>query len=106
VSRAARVAIAAAALAVAGLAQAQAEPRTAIEAVTAEGDKVRLFADGRWEYVDPAKRAAMPAPAPAPTSQNAQANCPPGWQGGLFGIGRCIPPGDPQYNRGSLGRGK
>jgi hypothetical protein len=97
--------VAIAVLALAGLAQAQTEPRAAIDATTADGEKVRLFPDGRWEYLDPAKRAAMPA-APSPAPQNAQSNCPPGWQGGLFGIGRCIPPGDPQYNRGSLGRGK
>lgn len=85
-----------------GAAQAQAP----LEATTSGGDKVRLFPDGRWEYVDPAKRAAAPAaPAPgAPGSVNAQPSCPPGSQGGLFGFGRCIPPGDPQYNRGSLGR--
>ena len=106
-----RATLCAAACAVAGfglaaLANAQSEPRAPIEATTAEGDRVRLFPDGRWEYVDPAKRAAMPAAAPAAQSQNAQSNCPPGWQGGVFGFGRCIPPGDPQFNRGSLGRGR
>jgi hypothetical protein len=94
------------AFAFAGLAHAQVEPRAPLEATTADGDRVRLFPDGRWEYVDAAKRAAMPAAAPAAPNQNAQASCPPGWQGGLFGVGRCIAPGDPQYNRGSLGRGK
>ena len=77
-----------------GAAHAQAP----VEATTAAGDKVRLYPDGRWEYVDPAKRAAAtPAAAPAaPGAVNAQPGCPPGWQGGLFGFGRCIPPGDPQ----------
>jgi hypothetical protein len=73
-----------------------------IEATTGAGDKVRLFPDGRWEFVDPKKRAEMPAAA-QPAAAGTQA-CPPGSQGGLFGIGRCIPPGDPQYNRGSLGK--
>jgi hypothetical protein len=90
-------------LLVAGTAHAQ----TAIEATTTGGDKVRLLPDGRWEYVDDGKRAeAQKAQAQQPAAQNAQQSCPPGWQGGLFGVGRCIPPGDPQYNRGSLGRGK
>ena len=32
---------------------------------------------------------------------------PPRAQGGLFGLGRTIPPGDPDYNRGSLsGKGR
>jgi hypothetical protein len=99
-----RVAAALVAVALAAAAHAQ----TAIEATTADGDKVRLHPDGRWEYVDPAKRAqGQQAQSQAqPAGQNAQQGCPPGWQGGLFGVGRCIPPGDPQYNRGSLGRGK
>lgn len=85
-----------------GAAHAQAP----LEATTAGGDKVRLFPDGRWEYADPAKRAVVPQPsAPARSGAvNAQPNCPPGSQGGLFGFGRCISPDDPQYNRGSLGR--
>lgn len=87
---------------VAGAAHAQ----PAIDATTAGGDKVRLFPDGRWEYVDPAKRAAARETPSRPAAQNAQPSCPSGWQGGLFGFGRCIAPGDPQYNRGSLGRGK
>jgi hypothetical protein len=90
----------------AGAAHAQVPPPAPLEATTTGGDKVRLFPDGRWEYVDPAKRAPAPATAVQPAAQNAQPSCPPGWQGGLFGFGRCIPPGDPQYNRGSLGRGK
>jgi hypothetical protein len=77
----------------------------AIEATTTTGDKVRLLPDGRWEYVDPKKQAAMPKPAaaaqPAPaTAQAAQGAGP--TQGGLFGLGRTIQPGDPDYNRGTL----
>jgi hypothetical protein len=85
----------------------------AIEATTTAGDKVRLLPDGRWEYVDPKKQAAMPKPAtpaaavPAATpsapaaAQTAPAAAGP-TQGGLFGFGRTIQPGDPDYNRGSL----
>jgi hypothetical protein len=67
-----------------------------IEATTGGGDKVLLHPDGRWEYADPRKRAESPRPAPA-----AQPDAGP-TQGGLFGIGRLIRPGDPEYNRGSL----
>jgi hypothetical protein len=87
------------------LAMGAAHAQSPVEATTESGDKVRLFPDGRWEFVDPAKRAQMPAAAAAAGAPvKAQSNCPPGWQGGLFGLGRCIPPDDPQYNRGSLGR--
>jgi hypothetical protein len=82
-----------------------------IEATTSTGEKVRLLPDGRWEYIDPKKQAAMPTPAPgAAAAQSAPAvpQAPAGsaasapTQGGLFGIGRTIQPGDPDYNRGSL----
>jgi hypothetical protein len=69
-----------------------------IDATTEAGDKVRLFPDGHWEYVDAKKQAEMPAAAAAFKA------CPPGSQGGVLGIGRCIPPDDPQYNRGSLSK--
>jgi hypothetical protein len=98
---------AAAALAV-GAAHAQAP----IETTTPSGDRILLHPDGRWEYADPAKRAASPkpaAPAPAATTPAAATPvaagaCPPGSQGL---VGRCIPPGDADYNRGSLsGKGR
>jgi hypothetical protein len=72
-----------------------------MEATTEAGDRVLLHSDGRWEYADPKKRAESPRPAPA-----AQPDAGP-TQGGLFGIGRTIRPGDPEYNRGSLsGKGR
>ena len=86
-----------------------------IEATTPAGDRILLYPDGRWEYADPAKRAATPAPsaaqpvAPAAAPQPAVAAgaCPPGAQGHLFWVGRCVLPGDPDYNRGSLsGKGR
>ena len=70
----------------------------AIEATTTTGDKVLLHRDGRWEYADKEKAAAA-AKAHAAT---AGSDCPRGSQGGFFGFGRCIPPGDMDYNRGSL----
>ncbi len=77
-----------------------AEPdRTPVEAVTVDGEKVRLFPNGRWEYVDAAKALAAAQKAAAyPENQTR----PEGAQGGLFGIGRTVMPGDKDYNRGSL----
>jgi hypothetical protein len=74
-----------------------------MEATTGGGDKVLLHPDGRWEYADPKKRAESP---PRPTTAAAPPAAQP-TQGGLFGIGRTILPGDPEYNRGSLsGKGR
>ena len=79
-----------------------------IETTTPTGDRILLYPDGRWEYADPAKRAASPKPAPpAAATPVAAGACPPGSQGHLFGIGGCIVPGDRDYNRGSLsGKGR
>lgn len=71
----------------------------AIEGTTAAGDKVLLHPNGRWEYVD--RKKAEQAHAVAQQYPENQ-GCPPGSQGGVFGVGRCIPPGDKDYNRGSL----
>ena len=106
ITREAPLLFAGAALLVALLAasSALAQP-VSIDATTAAGDKVRLFPDGRWEYVDPKKQAEMPAATPAAATATAASKaCPPGSQGSVFGVGRCIPPGDPQYNRGSVAK--
>jgi len=79
----------------AGSAFAQNAP---IEATTATGEKVRLLPNGRWEYADPVKAE------PQKKAREAEAERERNSQGGLFGIGRTIPPGDKDYNRGSLGR--
>lgn len=71
---------------------------TVVEATTASGEKVRLLPNGRWAYVDPVK--AAPQKKARETEAERERNS----QGGLFGIGRTIPPGDKDYNRGSLGR--
>jgi len=77
---------------------AEALPGKPVEAVTASGDKVILHPNGRWEYVDTSKaREAKEVAQQYPENQG----CPPGWQGGLLGFGRCIPPGDPDFNHGS-----
>lgn len=75
------------------------DARPSIEATTPSGDKVLLHPNGRWEYVDAKKAEGARAVAREyPENQG----CPPGSQGGLFGVGRCIRPGDKDYNRGSL----
>ena len=71
-----------------------------IRAVTPSGDKVILHPNGRWEFVDSKKAAeAQEVAKQYPENQG----CPPGTQGGYLGLGRCIPKGDKDYNRGSLG---
>ena len=73
--------------------------RTPIEALTADGQKVRLFPNGRWEFVDAAKAAtAQKAAAEYPENKTRPAEA----QGGIFGVGRTLMPGDKDYNRGSL----
>jgi hypothetical protein len=70
-----------------------------VEAATANGDKVVLHPNGRWEFVDAQKaQEAKKVAEQFPENQV----CPPGSQGGAFGIGRCIPPGDKDFNRRSL----
>jgi len=67
-----------------------------IEAVTTKGEKVLLFPNGRWEYAD--KEKAENQRKAVTSEQKREATS----QGGLFGIGRRIYEGDPDYNRGSL----
>ena len=80
------------------------EAASPIQATTANGDKVILQPNGRWEFVDVKKAAeAKEVAQQFPENQG----CPPDTQGGLFGLGRCIPIGDKDYNRGSLsGKGR
>ena len=74
--------------------------RTPLEAATVDGQRVRLFPNGRWEFVDVAKAAEanrLAAEYPENKTRPIEA------QGGLFGgVGRTIMPGDKDYNRGSL----
>ena len=73
--------------------------RTPVEAVTANGDKVRLYPTGKWEFVDAAKAAAAKQVAEQyPENKTRHVDA----QGGWFGVGRTVMPGDPDYNRGSL----
>lgn len=73
--------------------------RTPVEATTVDGQKVRLFPNGRWEFADAAKAAqAQKIAAEYPENQTRPVEA----QGGLFGVGRTIMPGDKDYNRGSL----
>ena len=84
------------ALLVAGSGAAQERAPGTIEAVTASGEKVYLLPDGRWEFADPRKAEPQRAQRSAADQRERES------QGGLFGIGRRIYPGDPDYNRGSL----
>ena len=69
----------------------------AIVATTSEGEQVRLYPNGRWEYVD-AKKAEAQRPAVEAYEKERSLD-----QGGILGIGRRVKPGDADYNRGSLG---
>jgi hypothetical protein len=71
-----------------------------IEATTAQGDKVILHPNGGWEFIDTKKaKVANEIASQHPENQI----CPKGAQRANFGYGRCILPGDKDYNRGSLG---
>ncbi|MEO8938224.1 MAG: hypothetical protein ABI277_14495 [Burkholderiaceae bacterium] len=74
-----------------------AEAEVPIDGTTASGDRIRLHSTGRWEYVD-AKKAEAARPAIENYEKERALE-----QGGLLGIGRKIKPGDPDYNRGSMG---
>lgn len=73
--------------------------RTPIAGKMANGEDVLLFPNGRWEYVNTVKAAEAKKVADTFPENKV---CPPGSQGGLFGVGRCIKPGDKDYNRRSL----
>lgn len=65
-------------------------------ATTADGERIILHKDGSWRYASQEKDQPS----------NSARDCPPGSQGGWFGT-RCIPPGDKDFNRGSLsGKGR
>jgi len=81
----------------------QAQAAAAIEATTAGGDKVRLLPNGRWEYLDAQKAAAAKAVADQYPENKLR---PMDAQGCLFGVGRCVMPGDKDYNRGTLNPAK
>jgi hypothetical protein len=73
--------------------------RTPLAATTASGEAVLLYPNGRWEFADGGKaEAARQKAAQYPENQVRPADA----QGGLFGLGRQIMPGDKEYNRGSL----
>ena len=86
------------------VAQAAELDRTPVAATTAQGDAVRLYPNGRWEFVDAAKAAKAKEVAAAYPENNTR---PVDAQGGAFGVGRTVMPGDKDYNRGSLsGKGR
>jgi hypothetical protein len=74
--------------------------RTPVEATTADGQKVRLYPNGRWEFVDAAKAVeAQKVAAEYPENKTRPVDS----QGIVIGgVGRYVMPGDKDYNRGSL----
>lgn len=92
-----------AALLVPGISTCVAATGDLIEATTASGEKVRLHPNGRWEYVDTQKAAAAKQVADQFPENKLR---PMDAQGCMFGIGRCIMPGDKDYNRGTLNPAK
>ncbi len=80
----------------AGAAQAQ---QDALEATTARGEKVRLFPNGRWEYLDQKKAEVQRKEVDAERARERGAQ---GSIGSVLGIGRPIYEGDKEYNRGTL----
>lgn len=82
---------------------AQAQGGEMIEATTVSGEKVRLLPNGRWEFVDAQKAVAAKTVADQYPENQLR---PKAAQGCLFGIGRCIMPGDKEYNRGTLNPAK
>lgn len=76
------------------------EAQGVVEAVTANGERVRLLPTGRWEWVDEKKAEVQRTAAEAERARERSA------QGGLLGIGRTLYPGDKDYNRGTLNPAK
>ncbi len=73
--------------------------RSPVEATTVGGEKVRLFPNGRWEYVDAKKAAeAQQVAAQYPENKTRPIDAQGGWLPGT----RTVMPGDKEYNRGSL----
>ena len=73
--------------------------RTPVEATTANGEKVRLFPNGRWEFVDSKKAAeAQQVAAQYPENKTRPVDAQGGWLPGT----RMVMPGDKEYNRGSM----
>lgn len=80
-----------------------AQDRTPVEATTAAGEKVLLHPTGRWEYVNREKQAVAAKIAEQFPENRVR---PVEAQGCLLGIGRCVMPGDKDYNRGTLNPAK
>lgn len=75
-----------------------------INAISTNGDQVVLHPNGRWEFID-SKKAVQSAEIAKQYLENQ--GCSHGEQGGFLGLGRCIPVGDKDFNRGSgIGKGR
>ncbi len=78
------------------MAQPARSAQNPVEATTATGEKVRLFDNGRWEYIDEKKAVVQRQAVESELARERSG------QGGWFGIGRRVQEGDRDYNRGSL----
>ncbi len=70
-----------------------------VQATTQNGERVVLYPNGRWEFVDAAKQAEAKKIADTYPENHLR---PEAAQGGWMGLGRTVMPGDKDYNRGSL----
>lgn len=75
-----------------------AEPTTKMDAVTDTGEKVVLFPDGHWEYVDQQKAAVVKQEI---QQKKMDADCPPEAREGLFG---CLLQNDKAHKDAPHGR--
>jgi len=78
------------------------EATNKIDAVTGNGEKVILFSDGHWEFVDQQKAAvAKEVAKQEQQQQKADADCPPEARDGLFG---CLLQGDKGHHEAPHGK--
>jgi hypothetical protein len=92
---------------VAGMATAQ-PAKQPVDTTTPSGERIRLFPDGHWEYLDGQKAAeqrterAVEAKKQEEVRKTEVARERKAQGGGQIGLGRTIYEGDPDYNRGTL----
>lgn len=91
----------------AGIASAQ-QAKAPIETTTPTGEKIRLYPDGHWEYVDGQKAEVQRTERAAEVKKQEEVRKAEvkhersAQGGGQIGLGRTVYEGDPDYNRGSL----
>jgi hypothetical protein len=88
----------------AGAVSAQPAAKEPIETTTPNGEKIRLYPDGHWEYMDQKKAEVQKTERVAVEKQKeAEVKVKTERESNAQGLlGRKIYPGDPDFNRGSL----